>query len=154
MKKIVIATLFALVAVSASAVEVGVIGGEVFQSNKHTNNTAGVTVGEQFGKFGVTGEFDHNFKKTNQAQVNRYSIIGSYDVTKIGSATIGLKAGAGFVDTTNGRPTGYEGLVGAGVTVPVTAKISATADYRYAKAQDRIKDQSGNQVLIGVKYSF
>jgi predicted porin len=154
MKKIAIASILALAAISASAVEVGIIGGETFQSNSHTSNPAGITVGESFGKFGVTAEIDHNFKKKNSIEANNFNLIGSYEVAKLGATSIGLKAGVGYVDSRNGQPNGYEGLIGAGVTIPVTTKISATADYRYAKAQDRISSQSGNQALIGVKYAF
>ena len=154
MKKIAIASMLALAAISASAVEVGIIGGETFQSNSHTNNPAGITVGESFGKFGVAAEIEHNFKKKNSTEANNFNLVGSYEVAKLGSAGIGLKAGVGYVDSRSGHPNGYEALVGAGVTIPVTAKISATAEYRYAKAQDRISNQSGNQALVGIKYSF
>jgi opacity protein-like surface antigen len=154
MKKFALATLLAVMAATAGAVEVGIIGGETFQSNSHTNNPAGVTVGESFGKFGVTAEIDHNFKKKNSTESNNFDLVGSYEVVKLGSASVGIKAGVGYVDSRNGQPNGYEGLVGAGVTIPVTQKISATADYRYAKAQDRISSQTGNQALIGIKYAF
>jgi len=51
-------------------------------------------------------------------------------------------------------PGGYGFLAGAGVSVPVAEKVTATLDYRYAAGQERVKPQNGNQVLVGVKYSF
>jgi opacity protein-like surface antigen len=156
MKKIAIATLMAVAMASAGAVEVGVIGGETFHTNNHTNNTAGVTIGEKFGKVGVTFEADHNFSQKAATNADRYSLIGSYDVAKLGSATVAAKAGVDYLSQRSGStlPAGYGLVAGAGVSVPVTGKVSATVDYRYDAGQERVKPQNGNQVLVGIKYSF
>jgi opacity protein-like surface antigen len=156
MKKFAIATLMAVAVASAGAVEVGVIGGETFNTDNHTNNTAGLTVGEKFGKFGVTAEVDHNFAQKAPTNINRYSLIGSYNVAKVGHADIAVKAGVDYLSQRSGStlPAGYGLMAGVGATVPVTGKVSATLDYRYDAGQERVKPQNGNQVLLGVKYAF
>lgn len=156
MKKIAIATLLALVAATAGAVEVGIIGGESFHSNLHSNNTAGLTIGENFGKFGITAEADHNFSKKIAINADRYSLIGSYNVAKLGHAQIAVKGGVDYLSQRSGSnlPAGYGLLAGVGATVPVTGKVSATIDYRYDAGQARVKSENGSQVLVGIKYSF
>jgi opacity protein-like surface antigen len=156
MKKIAIATLLAVVAATASAVEIGVIGGESFHSNLHSNNTVGLTVGEKFGAFGVTAEADHNFSKKVAINADRYSLIGSYDVAKLGRAQVAVKAGVDYLSQRSGStlPAGYGLVAGAGVSLPVTKKVSATVDYRYDAGQARVKSENGSQVLVGIKYAF
>jgi len=156
MKKIVIASLFALVASMASAVEVGIIGGEVFNANKHASNAAGLTIGENFGKFGLAVEADHNFSKKVSTNADRYSLIGSYNLAKIGHANIAVKAGVDYLSQRSGStlPAGYGLLAGVGATVPVTKTVSLTADYRYDAGQSRVKAENGNQFLVGLKYAF
>jgi opacity protein-like surface antigen len=156
MKKITIATILALASIAASAVEVGVIGGESFHSNSHSNNTVGLTVGESFGKFGVTAEADHNYAQKSATNADRYSLIGSYNVAKLGHAQIAVKAGVDYLSQRSGStlPAGYGLMAGVGASVPVTGKVSATLDYRYDAGQERVKPQNVNQVLVGIKYAF
>jgi opacity protein-like surface antigen len=156
MKKFAIATLMAVAMASAGAVEVGVVGGESFHTDLHANNTMGLTLGEKFGKVGVTLEADHNFSQKTATNADRYSLIGSYDVAKVGHANIAVKAGVDYLSQRSGStlPAGYGLLAGAGVTVPVTKQVSVTADYRYDAGQERVKAQNVNQVLVGIKYAF
>ena len=148
MKKIAIASLLALAAVSASAVEVGVTGSVDFANTDRSGG--GVTIGEQFGKFSVTGGFDR-YSKGND--LDKYSVVGGYDVTKIGTATLTAKLGAAYLNQKTGAD-GYAALVGAGLSVPVTSKVSATVDYRYQAGQSRVNSLNGSTVLVGAKYSF
>ena len=153
MKKIAIATLLAVAAVSASAVEVGITGS--YDGTKHDHAGYGLTVGEHFGKAGITAGFD----RYSDNKLNKYSLVGGYDVAKIGSATVTAKAGVVYLDQEKGAKyssdrQGYAGLVGAGVTVPVTKAVSVTADYRYQAGQSRVNDLNGSTVLFGAKYAF
>ena len=153
MKKFAFATLLALAAIatSAQAVEVGVVGGTDFLQDGGNRGTAGLTVGEHFGAFSVTAEADREIKK----DTNKYSLVGGYDVFKAGTATFTAKAGVAYVDNQaiahNDR---YVGLIGAGVSIPVTTKVSATVDYRYQTGDDTSKAFRGNTVLVGAKYAF
>ena len=156
MKKIVIASLFALVASMASAVEIGIIGGELFNANKNASNTAGLTISESFGKFGLTAEADHNFSKKVATNANRYSLIGSYDLAKVGNAKIAAKAGVDYLSQRGGSnlSAGYGLIAGVGVSLPITKVVNATFDYRYNAGQVRVQAENGNQFLVGVKYAF
>jgi opacity protein-like surface antigen len=152
MKKIVLATLLALVAASASAVEVGVVGGTNFVTGSQNYGTGGITVGEHFGPFSVTAEALRQIKNNT----NKYNLLAGYDVAKFGSATLTAKAGVAYIDNSWVKDDNrYAGVVGAGVTIPVTEKVSATVDYRYTDTKDAVsKYQQGNTVLVGAKYAF
>jgi opacity protein-like surface antigen len=150
MKKIAIATLLALAAVSASAVEIGVNGSYDF-GGANDRPGAGITVGQKFDKFGVTAGFDRYTKGTDQ---NKWSLVGSYDVATIGKTTVAVKAGAMYIDNTGRVADGYAALVGAGVSYPLSKTVALTADYRYQAGQSRVNTFDGSTVLVGAKYSF
>jgi opacity protein-like surface antigen len=150
MKKLAIASLLALAAVSASAVEVGVNGSYDFGSSPERPG-GGVTLGEKFGKFGVTAGFD---RYTKGNDTSKYSLVGSYDVAQFAGATFAVKAGGAYIDNSNRTPDGYAALVGAGASYPITKDIALTADYRYQAGQSRINQYNGSTVAFGAKYSF
>lgn len=128
----------------AQAVEVGVTSGNNFSKQE---NVWGVTVGTQVKGFGVTGGFDRN------ASADTYSIIAAKDVTKLGSASIAAKAGVAYVDT-KVNPDGYALIVGAGASMPIAKKVSATLDYSYQAGESKVSSQDGNRLTAGLKYSF
>jgi opacity protein-like surface antigen len=148
MKKVILlAALLASIGI-AQAVEVGVTGSVDFANKDRLGS--GVTVGEHFGKFSATAGFDRYLKGSD---LDKYSVVGGYDVTKIGTATLTAKAGGVYLNQKNGND-GYAALVGAGLSIPVTGKISATADYRYQAGQSRVRDLNGSSILVGAKYAF
>jgi opacity protein-like surface antigen len=146
--KLAIATVLIVASTVATAVEVGVNGSYDFDSSRPG---AGLTVGTKFDKFGVTGGFDRYTKGTD---TNKYTLVGSYDVTNIGKATIAAKAGVAYIDNTGKLQDGYAALVGAGVSYPVATNVAATVDYRYQAGQSKINSQNGSTVSAGLKYSF
>ena len=149
MKKVLLATLFAVASTAALAVDVGVNGSYDFDSSRPG---AGVTVGQKFGKFGVTGGFDRYTKGTD---TDKWTLVGSYDVFTVSNATVAVKAGAAYIDNTGSTlKDGYAALVGAGVSYPITDKIAGTVDYRYQAGQSKINSQNGSTVSAGLKYSF
>jgi opacity protein-like surface antigen len=151
MKKIALATLLALAAISASAVEVGVIGGADTLEGNHTRNTYGLTVGQHFGAFSATAEA----LREQKGDTNKFNLVGGYDVTKIGTATLTAKIGVAYIDNaTINHADRYAGLVGAGISIPVTDKVSATIDYRYQAGEHNYKSFDGSTYLVGAKYSF
>jgi opacity protein-like surface antigen len=152
MKKLLLATLLAGVIGSAGAVEVGVVGGTDIVKGNHDRGTYGLTVGEHFGAFSVTAEGLREEKK----DTNKFSLVGGYDVAKLGTATLTAKAGVTYLDQTAlSSKDRYAGLVGAGVSIPVTTKIAATIDYRYQFKTNNANDAyTGNTVLVGAKYAF
>ena len=150
MKKIAIASVLALAALSASAVEVGVNGSYDF-GGANDRPGAGITIGEKFGKVGVTAGFDRYTKGTDQ---NKWNLMGSYDVATVAGATVAVKAGAMYIDNTGRVADGYAALVGAGVSYPLSKTVALTADYRYQAGQSRVNTFDGSTVLFGGKYSF
>ena len=150
MKKLAIASLLAVAAFSASAVEVGVNGSYDFGSPTERPG-AGVTLGQKFGKMGVTAGFDRYTKTTDQ---DKWSLVGSYDVATISNATVAVKAGAVYLANTGNVADGYAALVGAGVSYPITKTVALTADYRYQAGQSRVNQFDGSTVAFGAKYSF
>lgn len=150
MKKLVIASVLALAAVSASAVELGVNGSYDYGSPANRPG-AGITIGEKYGKFGVTAGFDRYQKGTDQ---NKWTLVGSYDVYTAGAATFAVKAGAAYLDNYGNTADGYAGLAGAGVSYSIAKNVALTADYRYQFGQSRVNTFDGNTVSTGVKFSF
>ena len=150
MKNILIASILALAAFSASAVELGVNGSYDFGAPTERAG-AGITIGEKFGKFGVTAGFD---RYTNTTDQDKYSLVGSYDVATVAGATVAVKAGAAYLSNTGGVADGYAALVGVGASYPLTKTVALTADYRYQAGQSRVNQFDGSTVAFGAKYSF
>jgi outer membrane autotransporter protein len=149
MKKLAIATLFALAAGTASAVDVGVVGGTDVQHGT-TVDSYGLTASQHFGPLSATVGVD---RETN-SDTTKFSLLGGYDFYKFGSATVAAKVGVARVVNNEDDAKGYATLVGAGVTVPVSKHVGLTVDYRYQFGQAAIKDLNGSTVLVGAKYSF
>ena len=149
MKKILFATL-ATMALSASAVEVGVNGTRDY-SGTSDRTGYGVTLGDKFGSIGLEAGYDRFTQSTNDQ--NRYSLVASYDVTKIGPVTLAVKAGVAYLDNQT-VSNGYAVTAGVGASVPVAKNLAATVDYRRQEGQSRVNAFDGNQVAVGLKYSF
>ena len=149
MKKILFVALSTL-ALSASAVEVGVNGTRDY-SGTSDRTGYGVTLGQKFGAVGVEAGYDRFTQSTNDQ--NRYSLVASYDVTKIGPVTIAVKGGVAYLDNQT-VTNGYAVTAGVGASVPVVKNLAATVDYRRQEGQSRVNAFDGNQVAVGLKYSF
>ena len=150
MKKILIATTIALAATAASALEVGVIGTRDY-SGTDNRNGAGVTLGQSFGKVGVTAGFEQFTRGANDQ--DRYSLVAGYNVAKVGAITVTPNVGVAYLNNQTGQD-GYAMTVGIGATVPVTKQISLTAGVARQYGQDRVQAFDGNRVTVGVKYKF
>ena len=149
MKKILFATL-ATLAFSASAVEVGVTGTRDY-SGTSDRTGYGITLGQKFGAVGVEAGYDRFTQSTNDQ--DRYSLVASYDVTKIGPVTIAVKGGVAYLDNQT-VANGYAVTAGVGGSVPVAKNLAATIDYRRQEGQKSVNAFDGNQVAVGLKYSF
>jgi hypothetical protein len=149
MNKIVIALALSCVALSASAVEVGVTAGRSYAGTDR--DSAGITVGQRFGAYGVTAGFDRATSGTNDRDT--YSVVGSYDVVKFGPATVAAKAGALYMNNQT-TADGYALVYGAGVSVPVAKQVSVGLDVTRQLGQSRVSAQDGNKVAVNVKYGF
>ncbi len=150
MKKIAIATVIALAAASASALELGVSATRDY-SGAENRNGGGISLGEQYGKVSITAGFDR-FTKGNNDQ-DRYSLVAGYDVAKLGAVTVTPKVGVAYLNNQTSAD-GYAMTVGVGATLPLTKQVSVGLDVARQYGQDRVQASDGNAVTVGVKYRF
>jgi opacity protein-like surface antigen len=151
MKKIAIASLLAIAAFSASAVEVGVTAQRDYSLNPDRNGF-GITLGQKFDKVGLTGGFERYTQGANDT--NRWSLVGGYDVAKFGDVTITPKVGIAYLDPTN-TANGWQASVGVGASYAINKTVSLTADYRYQTAlQSRVNNFDGSVISAGIKVGF
>jgi opacity protein-like surface antigen len=151
MKKLAIASLLAIAAFTAQAVEVGVTTQRDY-SQTPDRNGFGITVGQKYDKVSVTGGFERYTQNSNDT--NRYSLVGGYDVAKFGDFTITPKVGVAFVDPKT-TASGWQGSVGVGASYALTKSVALTADYRYQTAlQSRVDNFNGDVISVGVKVGF
>ena len=154
MKKVLLALALSLGLIgAASAVEVGVNGGVVTGGND--GGIAGVTVGEKFGKFGVDAGFARGWQDVTTS--DRWTLVGGYDVAKVAGITVTPKIGYAYLNNSsttaaNRTPSASAGLVGLGVSYPVTKQVSVTADYAYQFSSN--SNNTGNVITGGLKYKF
>ncbi len=149
MKKIAIASIIALAATAASALEVGVTGTRDYAGDNR--NGAGFTVGHNYGKVGVAAGFERFTKGDNDQ--DRYSLVAGYDVVKVGPVTVTPKVGVAYLNNQVGE-NGYAMTVGVGASLPVTKQVSLTADVARQYGQDRVSQFDGDRVTVGLKYRF
>ena len=152
MKKTLLAALLATLAISASALEIGVVGtGEFVKGSHHPVDGMGLTLGQHFGAFSATVEAD----RESTTNVNKFALVGGYDVATIAGVTVTAKAGVAYLDNqTLVHSNRYAGVVGAGVSYPVAKSIALTADYRYQADRNAVHQLDGSTVSVGAKYSF
>lgn len=149
MKKFAIASLIALAATAASAVEVGVIATRDYAGDNRDGG--GITIGQKFGAVGVTAGLERTTQGSEDQ--NRLSLTGSVDVARFERVTFAVKGGVAHLDNQRSAD-GYALFVGGGVSVPVTKQVSLTADVVRQYGQDRVQAFDGNRVTVGVKYGF
>jgi hypothetical protein len=149
MKKIAIASLIALAAVSASALEVGVTAAREYTGTN--TDGMGITLGQKFGKVGVTAGFERFTKEVNDQ--DRLSLTAGYDIAKFGPVTVTPKVGVAHLNN-SGAVDGYALTLGVGASVPLTKTIDLTVDARRQYGQDRVNAFDGNTVTAGLKVKF
>lgn len=147
MKKLI--TFLAIVAAvsSASALEIGVHAGKNYA---YDDNSAGVSLTKHWDK--VSGEVSFDRVVTGTPS-DRYSVVAGYDLAQFAGFTVTPKVGGAFLKPSVG-PNGYAGLVGVGVSYPLTAKVKLGVDYNYQVGQDRTQKLDGSALTASVKYSF
>lgn len=150
MKKIAIASLIAIAATTASALEVGVTATRDY-SGEPNRNGAGITLGQKYGAVGLTAGFDRFTKGTNDQ--DRFSLVAGYDVAKVGVFTVTPKVGVAYLNNQTGAD-GYAMTVGAGVSTPITKQVSLGVDVAHQYGQKRVQSSDGNTVTVGLTYKF
>jgi len=149
MKKFAIATMIALAATAASALEVGVTTARDYAGTDR--NATGVTVGEKFGAVTLTAGFDRSTQGANDQ--DRFSLVAGYNVAKLGPVSVAVKGGAAYLNNQTGQD-GYAALVGVGASLPINKNMALIVDATRQYGQDRVNSFDGNRVTAGIKYSF
>lgn len=149
MKKIAIASIIALAAAAATASEFGVTTTRDYAGVDR--NGTGITLGNKYGRVGVTAGFERFTAGTNDQ--DRLSLVAGYDVTKVGAITVTPKVGVAHLNNQRGAD-GYAMTVGVGASLPLTKQVSLTADVARQYGQDRVQSFDGDRVSVGLKYNF
>jgi opacity protein-like surface antigen len=150
MKKIAIASMLALAAISASALEVGTIVTRDY-SGAVDRNGGGITLGQKYGANTVTAGFERFTAGTNDQ--DRFSLVVGREVVRIKHVSIAAKAGAAYLNNQTGQD-GYAMTVGAGASMPLTKQVAVGLDVARQYGQDRVKASDGNTVTVGLTYKF
>jgi hypothetical protein len=150
MKKFAIASIIALAATAASALEVGVTTTSDY-SGADKRAGYGFTVGKQTGALSVTGGFERFTKGANDQ--DRFSVTAGYDIAKFGPVTVTPKVAVAYLNNQTSAD-GYALAVGVGATVPLNKAIDFTLDASRQYGQKRVQDSDGNAVVAGLKYKF
>ncbi len=149
MKKILIATAVALAATATTAAEIGVTATRDYAGVDR--NGGGITLGEKFGKVGLTAGFERFTAGTNDQ--DRLSLVAGYDVARVGAVTVTPKVGVAHLNNQTGAD-GYAMTVGVGASLPVTKQVSLGVDVARQYGQDRVQAFDGNRVTVGLRYKF
>ena len=179
MKKFAIASIIALAATAVSALEVGVTTGKNLAKTNGTDcgfvvgpstctqgvdrTEYGVTVGEKFGRVGITAGFARSNGGSSITQPtdgaykdqvqDRYSLVAGYDVAKIATITVTPKLGVAYLN--NARDTdGYAMTIGVGASIPLTKQVSLSLDAVRQYGQDRVNQFNGTRITAGASYRF
>jgi outer membrane autotransporter protein len=150
MKKIAIASIIALAATAASALEISTSAVRDYSGNPDRNG-AGLSLTKRYGAVGVTAGVNSFTKGPNDQ--DRYSVIAGYDVAKVGAFTVTPKLGVAYLDNRTSQD-GYAMTVGAGVSTPITKNVTLGLDVARQYGQDRVQAFDGNTVAVGLSYKF
>lgn len=150
MKKLAIASIIALAATTASALELGASVTRDY-SGAENRNGSGISLTQRYGAVGLTAGFDRFTKGSNDQ--DRYSVVAGLDLTKVGAVTVTPKVGVAYLNNQVGQD-GYAMTAGVGFSVPVTKQVSVGLDLASQRGQDRVKSSDGNTVALGLSYKF
>ena len=150
MKKLAIATLVALAATTASALEMGVTVARDY-SGAENRNGGGVFVGDRAGRGAIQFGFEQFTKGGNNQ--DRLTVVGSYDLTTVGPVTLAAKGGVAHLNNQT-SPDGFAALVGVGASVPLNKSLSLGVDVVRQYGQDRVSQFDGYVVSAGLRVKF
>lgn len=148
MKKFAIASILAVTAITASAVEVGVTAVEQSTQNRYGY---GVTVGENFNGINVTAGVSRFYREANDQ--TRFSLVGSKEVYKAGPVSLTGRAGVAHINNRTGSD-GSALTVGVGADMPVAKNVTAGLSVDRQYGQNRVSSFDGNIVTAGIKVGF
>lgn len=148
MKKTLIAAAFAMVASTASALDVTVGANRDLDAKR---NGAGISVGKSVGGFGVSAGVDRfNYVR---GDVDLYSITVGRELVKVMGVSIAAQTGLAYNRSQIGA-NGWAIQPGLSFTVPVTKQIAVVTDVRRQFGESKVKYMNGNALSVGLKVLF
>lgn len=149
MKKLFAISALSLSVMTASALEVGVMGGRDFSDT--ARNFGGVTVGQNVGP--VTLSLGYHRTSVTANDQNRFSVVGGYDLMKVGPVTVTPTLGVAYLSNRR-SDNGLAMTAGVEMSVPVVKNLEGVVDWSYQVGQSRVNDSNGNRVSAGLRYKF
>jgi hypothetical protein len=149
MKKTLIATTLFLAASIASAFELGVQFGRDF--GDANRNYGGVVVGKSMGPLVVSAGYHRTAVSDNNQ--NRWSIVGGYDLLKVGPAQVTPTVGAAYLNN-QASSNGLAATAGVEASMPLFKNLEGVVDYTYQMGQSRVSQFDGSRVSAGLRYTF
>jgi len=149
MKKIAIAALMAVSAMSASALELGVTATRDHSGSN--SSTGGLTLGTKVGGLGLTAGFERTTQGAREQ--DRISLVADRALMAVGPVSLAVRAGVAHLDNTRGAD-GYAMTVGVGANYALTKTVAMTVALDRQYGQDRVSAYDGNRVTVGIKTSF
>lgn len=147
MKKLFAITTLAVAATSASALDFTVLAGRSF-GDTHVNDV-GLTVSQSAGPATV----GLGYNRTAGGDQNRFSLIGGYQVAKLGSVAVTPTVGLSYLHNKN-TDNGMAVSAGVELSMPVYKKVEVVLDYSYQMGQKRVSQSDGNSLALGVRMPF
>jgi hypothetical protein len=149
MKKIFIATILAVTAITASALELGVNVGRDFSDVNR--NYGEVALSHSVGPVSAGVEYRRSSVGANDQ--NRYTLTGGYDLAKVGSVQFTPTVGVSYLDNKT-SVDGYAMNVGLEVSTPLVGRLDGVVGMSYQFGQSRVNTFNGVNLSTGVRYKF
>jgi hypothetical protein len=149
MKKIFVTSVLALATFTASAVDLGVNVGRDLSDPKR--NYGGVSLSHSVGPVSAAVGFQRTSVGNNDQ--NRYSVVGGYDLVKVGKVQFTPVVGVSYIDNQN-TVDGYAMTVGMEMSLPINKRLDGVVDLSYQVGQSRIKNFNGGGITTGIRYKF
>ena len=149
MKKILIASIFALGTAAASAAELGLKTTKDWGATERSS--AGFTLSERVA--GLNAQVGvERFARGNVDQT-RYELTASHNLFSVMGVTVAARAGGAWLDNQSGND-GLAAVAGLGFSLPVTKSMTLGVDAVRQIGQDRVSAFDGNLVSIGMRVKF
>lgn len=147
MKKLFAITTLAVAATSASALDFTVLAGRSF-GDTHVNDV-GLAVSQSMG----AASLGLGYNRTAGGDQNRFSLVGGYQVAKLGSVAVTPTIGVSYLHNKN-TDNGMAVSAGVELSMPVYKKVELVLDYSYQMGQKRVSQSDGNSLALGVRVPF
>ena len=149
MKKVLVGSVIAFAAFTASALELGVNVARDFSNNPL--NAVGLTVTKTFGNSNIG--LGYSRSTNTEENQNRFSLGGGVNLMKIGSVLVTPNASVVYLNNSQSA-NGYALTAGVDFSMPITKKLDGYVDVSHQFGQDRVSRYDGGAVTAGVRYKF